>query len=163
MKIDHILVPFNGTPHAIRALESALDIADRYTADILVVYVIPIGTLSLRTHQAVIGEGSLTTPTIPTPKTTVTGVSRGADIIRTAKTICQNSDVKVRYEIRQGARTSELIKLAQQNYDLIVLGVRPTMKVRKLFFGNVATSLINEAPCSVLIIRGMDDKKESVD
>jgi len=154
MKVDHILVPYNGTPHASQALTTAIDLAEKYKADILVVYINPIGTVTLRPHQAVICEGSLTTPTFPTPKTTAANLSRGIEIMNIAKSLIQKSHIKVEFEIRQGSRTSELIKLAHQGFDLIVLGVRPTMKVRKIFFGNVATSLINEAPCSLLIIRG---------
>ena len=154
MKINRILVPFNGTPHASQALTTAIDLAEKYSATILVVYISPIGTVTLRLHQAVIGEGSLTTPAFPTPKTTAANMNRGVEIMNKAKLLTQKSHVKVEFEIRQGSRTSEFIKLAQQGFDLIVLGVRPTMKVRKIFFGNVATSLINEAPCSLLIIRG---------
>lgn len=157
MKIDHILVPYNAAPHANQALLVAMDLAEKYQADILVVYINPVGTVSLRPHQTVVGEGSLTTPTIPTPRTTASNVNRGIEIMNIAKKITEKSKIKIKFEIRQGSRTSEIVKLAQQNIDLIVVGVRSTMRVRKIFFGNVATSLINEAPCSVLIVRTQEE------
>lgn len=156
MKVDHILVPYNGTPHASQALITAIDLAEKYKSDILVVYISSIGAVTLLPHQAVIGEGSLTTPAFPTPKTTTANMNRGIEIMNIAKSLTQKSNIKIKFQIRQGSRTSELIKVAQQGIDLIVLGVRTTMKVRKIFFGNVTTSLINEAPCSLLIIRGED-------
>ena len=160
MNIQRILVPYNGTKHAGAALEAALDIAVHYQAEILVVYVIPIGTVSMRPNQGVIGEGGLTSPAVPTRQTTAKDLSRGAEIIDKAKVLCQNTKVKVSFEVRQGSRTDEFLKIAQSGIDLIIMGVRSTMKVQKVIFGNVVTTLLNEAPCSLFIIRGQEEATE---
>ncbi len=154
MNIDHILVPFNGSYSAQYALETALEVARKFKADLLVLYVAPLkplGVITARPTQSVLSEGSFLTPTSPSPRTTAVGVKRGQEIIELAKTLCKEKGVLAKFEIRQGSREEEILKAAKQGIDLIVLGVLPKKGMEALIFGSIAKALLN-CPCSLFIV-----------
>ena len=62
-------------------------------------------------------------------------------------------DWKVGIKVLHGHPADQLITLAQQRYDLVVVGSRGLTGLRKVFLGSVSNKIACHAPCSVLVVR----------
>ncbi len=60
-------------------------------------------------------------------------------------------------EIVTGDPVEEILRLANiYSVDLIVLGSRGLTGVRRVVQGSVSSAVVADAPCSVLVVKGMD-------
>ena len=122
-----ILVPVDGSDNSFRALELALDFAQRYGSRVTVLHVKPEGSKS-RVREELI--------------------TRYGDIIKSV-------EFKVReYNPQLSSPASEILKeLFEESYDLVILGARGTTINENIQLGSVASSVIFNAPISVIIVR----------
>ncbi len=67
-----------------------------------------------------------------------------------------NSQVQAEVKLRRGIATDEVLAEAQEEpYDLIMVGARAEYNVlSSLLMGQVTPKIIDNAPCSVLVVRG---------
>ena len=64
------------------------------------------------------------------------------------------SGLKIDKKIISGAAHPQIVEIAEQEkYDLIVMGHRGLNPFKRLFLGSVAKRVIEDAPCSVLIVK----------
>jgi nucleotide-binding universal stress UspA family protein len=143
-KISKILVGIDGSQQSIKAAYKALEISKQNNSEIIAVYISFI-PLSLRfksrdildaVHKADLEE--------------VTGWLE--DIIKEAQ---RNH---LLFKIEAIETTSSIVKAIidyaeTNNIDLILLGNKGSSKIERVVLGSVASGVVNNANCSVMVVR----------
>ena len=80
-------------------------------------------------------------------------LTKAAYVLKEAQTISEDYKVETELAIRRGKIPKELLKMAQEDYDLIVITGRKVPSIRKILLGGIASAVVHDAPCSVLVIR----------
>ncbi|HDQ05167.1 MAG TPA: universal stress protein [Candidatus Bathyarchaeota archaeon] len=149
--IKKILVPIDGSKHSDRALDYALDLAEKYSADIQLVSV----------AQPVVATGPmfLTQPILP-PASTAMYVKEIeaahkkmlSEALKKAKE--SKPDIKISKKLVTGRPADKIVEIADKgNFDLIVMGSRGTGGIKEFFLGSVSDRVADEAPCPVVIVK----------
>lgn len=77
------------------------------------------------------------------------------NVLRKMEETFLNSDLAIHSLVRDGTPGEEILRTIKEHHiDLVVLGTRGLSKVSGFFLGSVSEWVLNEAPCSVLIVRG---------
>jgi nucleotide-binding universal stress UspA family protein len=150
--IKKVLVAVDGSENSDRALDFALDLAEKYTAGVTVLNVSEspaIGTVTLE-------------PTEPTAYAGVT-VNFYKDLQRFHEEILRKAvnrarefkpNVTVLSKLREGNAASEIVAEAKEGgFDIIVVGHKGLGRVKELFLGNISEKVAHLAPCPVMIVR----------
>jgi nucleotide-binding universal stress UspA family protein len=126
-----ILVPIDGSESSYRALQVAVDLAQRYGSKIVVVHVKPKGT-------SLIGE---------------------RDPITKAKERLKGTSISIVYKYLEydplsDSPSSTLVReITSEGYDLVVIGARGKSLLPDLHIGSTTLSLIVNTATSIFIIR----------
>jgi nucleotide-binding universal stress UspA family protein len=136
--ISRILVPLDGSKYADKALDWALDLAEKYGASIELLTVIPLlqtfttGVYSTRGNMPLVG---------PTPdELQERAENMLVEALRKAK--------KSKPDLRVSTKVLE-----KRDFDLIVMGSRGLGGVKEIFLGSVSDRVADEAKCPVVIVR----------
>jgi len=74
----------------------------------------------------------------------------------------RSSGIAVHSLVTDGSPGAEILRtITEQHIDLVVLGTRGLSKISGFLLGSVSEWVLNEAPCSVLIVRGKARPKKS--
>jgi nucleotide-binding universal stress UspA family protein len=149
--IKNILVPIDGSEHSVRAMSYALDLAEKYSADIKL----------LSVAQPVVATGSmfLTQPILP-PASTAIYVKEIeaahekilAEALRKAKE--RKPNINISKQLVNGRPADKIVKIANDgNFDLIVMGSRGAGGIKEFFLGSVSDRVADEARCPVLLVK----------
>ena len=149
--IKKILVPLDGSEHSKKALDYALDIAEKYSASINLLTV---------AQPIVVTESMFSTQPMMPPESTVMYVNE----IETAhKKILQNAykkakeakpEIKISKQLENGRPADRIIEIANtQNFDLIVMGSRGIGGIKEFFLGSVSDRVADRAHCPVLLVK----------
>lgn len=136
--ISRILVPIDGSEYAYKALDWALDLADKYSANIELLCVIPT------TAFALVG---------PSEKELQ---ERAEEILKEAlnKTKKIKPNLKISTKILVGRPAEKIVEVAKEGgFDLIVMGARGLGGIKEFFLGSVSDRVADEAQCPVVIIK----------
>ena len=150
--IKKVLVAVDGSENSDRALDFALDLAEKYTAGVTVLNV---------SESPAIGAVTLE-PTEPTAYAGVT-VNFYKDLQRFHEEILRKAvnrarefkpNVTVLSKLREGNAASEIVAEAKEGgFDIIVVGHKGLGRVKELFLGNISEKVAHLAPCPVMIVR----------
>lgn len=147
--IKKILVPIDGSKSADYALDFALDLAGKYSAEVMVITVCDDPAPSL------VAKGMLYTPV-----TTEDYLKRFMDFhekilleaINKVKKF--NPKLKVSIKLLHGRPADKIVETAKEGvFDLIVLGSRGLGGIKEFFLGSVSDRVADEASCPVLIVK----------
>jgi len=150
-----MLVELDGSESSDKTLRFALDLAEKYYAEILLLNVYqPITPLF---HFPPM---SISTTPIETPITTAALSkelkTRHENILAEAleKTQKIRPNLKVSTMLREGRPSENIIEVAnEEKIDLIVLGSRGIGSIKESLLGNVRDRVTDEAKCSILIVK----------
>lgn len=128
-----ILVAFDGSPHAVKALRIAADLCKRYGA-----------SLSVAT--------AVNLPELPDG-----GNAEGApfhgDLERAAQIAAQEGVAVVTHLLR-GTVANTLQRFAEENgFDLVLVGARGRNAVQRFLMGSVSTHLVTNLECPVMVVK----------
>jgi nucleotide-binding universal stress UspA family protein len=144
VEFPHIAVAVDGSPHSVRALEVAIDLASRYASQLVVVAVAPI-------QPVYVG------PTEPFPSAPgiISDRPRYQKIVESSVAQAQASGVAGATGIcLEGVVTDELLNFLDEHpADLLIMGSRGLSTARRILLGSVSTALVTHAPCPVLVVR----------
>ncbi|MGE5532711.1 MAG: universal stress protein [Bacillota bacterium] len=148
--IKNILVPVDGSENSVRALDFALDIAEKYSAKLTVLNV---------SEAPIMGA-------IPLEPTTISGDSMvlftkdlrrfHEDILFKAVAHAKEIFPKVTVfsKFREGDPAMEIVAEAKEfGFDLVVVGHRGEGRMREIFLGSISEKVSHLAPCPVVIVR----------
>jgi nucleotide-binding universal stress UspA family protein len=148
--ISRILVPLDGSKYADKALDWALDLAEKYDASIELLTVIPL--LQTFTTGEYSRHGSL--PLLgPTPDELR---ERAGNMLAEALSKAKKSKpgLRISTEVLEGRPSEKIVQSADKgDFDLIVMGSRGLGGVKEFFLGSVSDRVADEAKCPVVVVR----------
>ena len=137
--INKILLAYDGSESAKKALDAALDLARKYQAELYVLTVAQPPDFSEDVETEAIVENS-----------------RGYHerILTPVKDLVAASGVKAQFEVAVGHPAEQIIYHADRyQADLIVLGHRGKSLFRRLLLGSVSKQVVQYADRTVLVVR----------
>ena len=137
--MQRIVVGFDGSDHARKALERAADIANGATVAVVSsAYVSPY----LRDPSGAVSPVD--------PK----DVEARANALAEAREYLGGRGIKGEFIEGHGKPADVIVEEAKESgADLIVVGTRGLGATRQLFMGSVSTNVVHHAPCDVLVVR----------
>ncbi len=145
-----VLFPTDFSNAAENAYLYALKLADRFGASINVIHVYEV----LRFHTWI--EESMNTQEV-NDKITLGEFERFKDQIEVLKRIAlehQLADISVHYTLKESDYVVDAIitEAEATEVDLIVIGTTGASGLKELFFGSVASKVMEQAPCPVFVV-----------
>jgi nucleotide-binding universal stress UspA family protein len=137
-----ILLPTDFLPHAEHALKIAADLARTYDAELMLLHVHEVGAFELP-------NGYVTNMPSELDRMYEQLNQRLAELEQRAREIGAR---RVHTRVVQGPILKEIASFAS-DYDLIVMGSHGRKGIEHLLLGSVAESVLQRAPCPVLIVR----------
>ena len=149
---NKILVAVDGSKTAENALMFGLDLAAKYSAEVLVVSVFDVISTSL------VARGMVFTPTGTTKYLEELEKFHEhvlADALKKAKKV--KPKTKVSKKLLKGRAANKIVEAANEGgFDLIVIGSRGLGGIKEFFLGSVSDRVADEAKCPVLIVKETD-------
>jgi len=152
---NNILVAVDGSEHSKKALNYALELAEKFDGKITLIHV-------YSTVVPIVPSGDvLSSPTL-TPQASAALAAkmaeevkqRGTRILNEAELIVKERGVSVEKVLREGDAVREIAAAAQEGrFDLVVVGHRGWSKLKELFLGAVSEGVSHKAPCPVMIVK----------
>ncbi len=151
MAIRRVLVAVDGSKPAIDASVQAIDIAKRYDAELIVLYVISPDTRYNYLEDVI-------TPRLPRAMKDVMMIAmqKGAKHVDKVKQKALEKNVKVKTDVVVGISSvvKEIIEYAEKNkVDMIVMGSRGLSGIKKMLLGSVASGVLIYSHCPVLVTK----------
>jgi nucleotide-binding universal stress UspA family protein len=149
--LKKILVPVDGSAESKKAFEQAISIARKYSSEVTLMSVVEVENDVAYTELGIVisGEYSGIRDTLVKIK------QDNADKLLDA--MIQSADctgVTIGKIVRVGSAHPEITEVVTEGkYDLIVMGHRGLNPVKRFFMGSVAKRVIEDSPCSVLIVK----------
>lgn len=143
-----ILVPYDGSEHAKKALAQAVDIAAAgENAQIFIASVCNMVSAMSNFDQVSIAEGVLTTKLSEDLE-----AQCKSDLKEAASVMPEGIGHEELYEV--GSPGPVLLNMAEEHgIDLIVMGSRGLGPLKGIFMGSVSSYLVSRAKCPVLIVK----------
>ncbi|GAB6180475.1 universal stress protein [Desulfotomaculum defluvii] len=141
-----ILVPLDGSERSTKALFHSVSLAQKYTAKITLMHVVP--NLPPYVNTAVDRLGHI-------PQSIFDELMRnGKDMLDQYVSSISDKNIDTDKFIVMGQPADEILEKAnQENYDLIVIGSRGLGEIKGYIMGSVSNRVSRHAPCPVLIVR----------
>lgn len=149
--IKKILAAIDGSEHSTHALNYALDLAEKYKAEITLLTVMEPTILP---GPVFINEPTMLSPSqFEYQKNIQTQHEKMLE--ETFKKISkQNPKLKIKKQSRTGRPADQIIDIAnKEKFDLIVVGSRGRGKIKEFFLGSVSDRVADGAKCPVLIVK----------
>ena len=141
MKINNILLPFDGSEYSVNATKYALDLAKITDAHVNIVYC---------------DDWNMPYSEVPLSLIEEIRLNRKKDaqlLLKRAEGIFENQGVKYTLETVSGPPGELLTKRAKSGeYDLIIMGSHGHSDIAGLFLGSVTHKVLNKIYCPVLIV-----------
>jgi nucleotide-binding universal stress UspA family protein len=137
--MEVIVVGYDGSPQAKKALEKARRIAEKFGSKIYVVHVIDTAVLSL-------------SDMFSSPAVLASLKEKAEQLVKEAlAALGPYAEGKV----VEGDPAHEIVKFAREvNASLIILGARGLSTIRRILMGSVSSRVVQESPIDVLIVKG---------
>ena len=139
---NKILVPYDGSTYAQKALDIACRFSKDYGSKIRVLYVIDashawviVGGISLSMKEKLVSEGR--------------------KLLNKAVEYARNKyGIVVEDKLRIGHPANDIIEEAKEwRADLVIIGAKGVSGLERLLLGSVAEAVAHHADCNVLIVR----------
>lgn len=132
-----ILVAFDGSVHAVKALKIAADLCRRYGATLSVATAVNLPELPDSVERG--GENER--------------ASFHSDLERAAQ-IANQEGVAVVTHLLRGTVANTLQRFAADNqFDLVLVGARGRKAVQRFLMGSVSTHLVTSLECPVMVVK----------
>ena len=139
---NNILVPVDGSDHALHAINVACDLAQKYGATLRLVHAYP----PLFT-DAMMSEADI-------EAIIALRIQAGEAILQRAMEHASACVSDITTELRQAPDAEAILEEAEaHNCDLIVMGTRGLGRLAGLLLGSVSHKVVQHAKCPVLLVR----------
>ncbi len=146
--ISKILVAFDGTKCAERALDFGLDLAEKYSAEVLILNVLEMPTYGSPDDPLAMSAG-MAGFMKDLRKAHEGFLASGFEKATRTKT-----NVKVTTELREGDPPAQIVIAAKEGgFDVIVVGHGGESRMRELFLGGTSERVAHQARCAVIIVK----------
>jgi nucleotide-binding universal stress UspA family protein len=151
LTIQRILVAVDGSKPSIDAGTQAIDIAKRFDAELIALYVVSPDVRYNYLEDVI-------TPRLPKALKDVVmlAMQRGEKHVDKVKQKASEKNVKVKTDVVIGISSvvKEIIEYAEKNrIDMIIIGSRGLSGIKKMLLGSVASGVVTYAHCPVLVAK----------
>jgi nucleotide-binding universal stress UspA family protein len=151
LTIQRILVAVDGSKPSIDAGTQAIDIAKRFDAELIALYVVSPDVRYNYLEDVI-------TPRLPKALKDVVmlAMQRGEKHVDKVKQKASEENVKVKTDVVIGISSvvKEIIEYAEKNrIDMIIIGSRGLSGIKKMLLGSVASGVVTYAHCPVLVAK----------
>jgi nucleotide-binding universal stress UspA family protein len=151
-----ILVPLDGSEHSLKALETAIQIAKKFSGKITLIHI-----YSVTVSSVIMPEPTTLTPSgvpvmTPAEASKIVEATRkaGASILTDGEQKVKSEGIQVETLLVEGQVVHEIVKTAKEgNFELIAMGARGISKIREILLGSVSDGVIRSTPCPVLVVK----------
>ncbi len=136
----NILIGYDGSVHSQRALECAVDLAQKYGAQLVLVHAFhPVpGELGLRMLE----------------QEQAKSIASGEQVIKEAQARLASLGVTVVSELLEGPPADAVLRVAEaRKCDLIVIGSRGLGELKATLLGSVSEHVLHHATIPILIVK----------
>lgn len=132
-----ILLPFDNSANSLRALSKAAFFADKTQGTVTIVHVISYN----KALAKVVGpyKGKL--------------ITHVDEFLKKAQKLLSNLNVDSNTKVLYGNPAQEILKLIDQNYDLVVVGRRGTSKLTGPTLGSVSNAIVQSSKAPVMVVK----------
>ena len=144
MKIGKILVPYDGSEHSERAFSYALDLAKKYSSEVIAI-------------SCILAQDQLFETSIPEQENLELQRQRkiASEILSVPES--RSEQAKIGYSgvvLKTSSVADAILSYAESNgIDMILIGSRGLGGFKKLLLGSVASALSQYSKCPVLIVK----------
>jgi len=150
MVIRNILVGVDGSENSDRALDFALDLAEKYNASIMILNVSESLALAAIPEQTIAYTGS-NNVIIDKDLRQIHEEILSKSVAR-AKTAKPN--LTISSMLKEGEPALEIVNTANEGgFDVIVIGHRGLSRLKELFLGSISEKVAHLTPCPLIIIK----------
>ncbi len=146
-----VLVAIDGSDNSMRAARVAVEMAQKYGAELIVLHVIPPASYGM----SLIGLG-ISPPPSAYVKYHEYERNVGETLVGRVVDMAKASSVRVRASVQEspGSIVEGITGYALgEHVDLIVIGTRGLSGFKKLVIGSVSSGVVGHAHCPVLVVR----------
>lgn len=146
--ISKVLVAIDGSECSFRALDFALDLAEKFSASLLImnVFMLPVG-----------GNPSEPLAYSPNSSELLKDLRRSHEAVLSqaaTRAAASKPNVKVLTELREGNPPDQIVAAAGEGrFDVVVLGHGSQGRLKELFLGSTSERVAHLAQCSVIIVK----------
>jgi nucleotide-binding universal stress UspA family protein len=145
--IRKILVGIDGSEHANRALDFALDLASKYSAEVQLLTVVPPVFLPATSFEIMKSE-AIAEATAQLENSFKKVLSKAEEKVKKEK-----PSLKVSTKFEEGSPDEKIVETASRgNFDIIIMGSRG-LGHRDYSVGSVSSRVVDQASCPVLIVK----------
>jgi len=150
-----ILVAVDGSELAWKAMNKALQLAKSEHSSVSIIHVTgePVirSPLTAQTSSLITGEGQ--TPITAIPESLQKDeIREGLAVLERARIIAEKEGIETDFIVKSGDPADQIIKEAEKNYDLLVVGFRGA-NARFPGMGSIAEKILERSPCPVLVVK----------
>ncbi len=149
--INKILVPIDGSIHSDKVLEYALDLAEKYSAEILI---FSVAQTYVTTGPMLVNQpmSPIETPGVYVSSIEIAHKKVLEEALKKSKKV--NPDLNISAKLVNGRASDEIVKIAKEDkFDLIVMGNRGLGGIKEFLLGSVSDRVADHAQCPVLIVK----------
>jgi nucleotide-binding universal stress UspA family protein len=148
--IKKVLVAVDGSVYSEKALDFALDMAEKFEAKVTILHVSEsplMGAVPQDLTSYSSGDQSLLARDLQKIHEEI--LSKAVDRARQAKPELAVSTVE-----KEGEPAAEIVNVAREGgFDVVVVGHKGVSRVEEFFLGNVSEKVSHLSPCTVVIVR----------
>ncbi len=138
--VRKILVPIDGSENADRALDMAFELAQKYSAEIMILSVVQYGFAAPEVADKYFS-----------------GLKAFHEEVLSAareKAAKAMPKLNVAAKLVEGYPIDKIVEAAEENsFDLIVMGRRGQSHLRHTLLGSISDGVVDQAPCTVVIVK----------
>ena len=146
-----LLIPIDGSPSSIKAAEQGVTLAKKCGGDIIFLTVVEV-----KSDIAYADLGVMVTGEYYDIRDTLikNKMEHDGKVLDSIVSALDMSGLKTDKSVVFGEAHPQIVDVAEkEGCDLIVMGHRGLNPVKRFFLGSVAKRVIEDAPCSVLIVK----------
>ena len=148
--VSKVLVAVDGSENSERAVDFALDFADKYSAVLTMINVTESAAISAVPYEMSGYSGSNMASVARDLQKFHQGIIDKA--AEHAKTVKPNLTVEIM--LKEGNPASEIISTAKEgHFDVVIIGHRGIGKVRELFMGSICEKVVHTASNTIIIVK----------
>lgn len=152
------LIPIDGSEYSLKAIEIASKIIDPDDGEAIVLTVVEPGVMQMpQTYLERITLYDASIPPVVLPKGAHDqALERASLIVTKAQEILTSSGLRAEGRVLRGDPVKTIVQEAKkEQVDIIIIGSRGNSGVAKLLLGSVSSRVVQEAPCSVLVVKNL--------
>ena len=151
--IKNVLVAVDGSPESTKALDFALELAEKYDAKVAILNVSEIPAIGAASQTTAVAYASDTMP-VPIFARDLNKLHEDILSKALAYSVAAKPGLAISTKLREGDPALEIVAMAkEEKFDAIVVAHKGMGRVREALLGSISEKVAHQATCPVIIVR----------